>query len=62
MNPAMSYYDGLHVGVERKFIHGMQFQNSFTWVKNIDTGSSTIAGDQFSNSPSSLPFYFDAKL
>ena len=59
---ADSYYDGLHVGVERKFNHGVQFQSSFTWAKSIDTGSSTIAGDQFSNSPSSLPFYFDAKL
>ena len=35
---------------------------SFTWGKSIDSGSSTIAGDQFSNSPSSLPFYFDPKL
>jgi len=37
-------------------------QGSFTWGKSIDTGSSTIAGDQFSNSPSSLPFYFDPRL
>jgi len=59
---ADSYYDGLQVGVDRKFSHGLQFQSSFTWGKSIDTGSSTIAGDQFSNSPSSLPFYFDARL
>jgi Carboxypeptidase regulatory-like domain len=59
---ADSYYDALQVGVERKFSHGLQFQSSFTWGKSIDTGSSTIAGDQFSNSPSSLPFFFDAKL
>jgi hypothetical protein len=59
---ADSYYDALQVGVERKFSHGLQFQGSFTWGKSIDTGSSTIAGDQFSNSPSSLPFFFDAKL
>jgi hypothetical protein len=59
---ADSYYDALQIGVDRKFSHGVQFQSSFTWGKSIDTGSSTIAGDQFSNSPSSLPFYFDAKL
>ena len=59
---ADSYYDSLQVGVGRKFSHGLQFQSSFTWGKSLDTGSSTIAGDQFSNSPSSLPFYFDAKL
>jgi hypothetical protein len=57
-----SYYNGLHVDVERKFSHGLQFLTAFTWGKSIDTGSSTIAGDQFSNSPSSLPFYFDARL
>lgn len=59
---ADSYYDGLQLGVERKFSHGLQFQASFTWGKSIDTGSSTIAGDQFSNSPSSLPVYFDEKV
>ena len=59
---ADSYYDSLQVGVERKLSHGLQMQSSFTWGKSIDTGSSTIAGDQFSNSPSSLPFYFDARL
>jgi hypothetical protein len=59
---ADSYYDALQIGVERKLSHGLQLQSSFTWGKSIDTGSSTIAGDQFSNSPSSLPFYFDARL
>jgi hypothetical protein len=59
---ADSYYDGLHVGVARKLDRGLQFQGSFSWGRSSDTGSSTIAGDQFSNSPSSLPFYFDAKL
>jgi len=57
-----SYYDALQLGVERKFSAGVQMQGSFTWGKSIDTGSSTIAGDQFSNSPSSLPFYFDPRL
>lgn len=59
---ADSYYDALQAGVERKLSHGLQMQSSFTWGKSIDTGSSTIAGDQFSNSPSSLPFFFDPRL
>jgi hypothetical protein len=59
---ADSYYDALQAGLERKLSHGLQLQGSFTWGKSIDTGSSTIAGDQFSNSPSSLPFFFDPRL
>jgi hypothetical protein len=59
---ADSYYDALQLGVEKKLTHGVQFQGSYTWGKSIDSGSSTIAGDQFANSPSSLPFFFDAKL
>ena len=58
---ADSYYHGLVVGVEKRLSQGLQVQGSFTWQKSIDTGSSTIAGDQFSNSPSSLPFWFDPK-
>jgi hypothetical protein len=59
---ADSYYNALQVGVEKKMSHGLQLQGSFTWGKSLDTGSSTIAGDQFSNSPSSLPVYFDPKV
>ena len=40
---------------------GVQIQGSYTWGKTIDTGSSTIAGDQFANSPSSLPWWFDPR-
>ena len=52
---ADSYYDGMLIGVEKKLSRHIQLQGSYTWQKSIDTGSSTIAGDQFSNSPSSLP-------
>jgi hypothetical protein len=55
---ADSYYNALQIGVEKKMSHGLQLQGSFTWGKSLDTGSSTIAGDQFSNSPSSVPVYF----
>jgi Carboxypeptidase regulatory-like domain/TonB dependent receptor len=59
---ADSYYDALQLGLEKKMSHGLQIQGSFTWGKSLDTGSSTIAGDQFSNSPSSLPVYFDSRV
>jgi hypothetical protein len=39
----------------------LQLQGSYTWGKSIDTGSATIAGDQFSNSINSLP-WFDMRL
>ncbi len=35
----------------------LTLQVSYTWGKSIDTGSATIAGDQFANSVSSLPWY-----
>jgi outer membrane receptor protein involved in Fe transport len=35
----------------------LQLQTSYTWSKSLDTNSSTIAGDQFSNSVSNLPWY-----
>lgn len=59
---ADSYYNALQIGVEKKMSHGLQVQGSFTWGKSLDTGSSTIAGDQFSNSPSSLPVFFASGL
>jgi hypothetical protein len=36
-------------------------QGTFTWAKNIDTSSATLAGDAFGNSISSL-HYFDTRL
>jgi hypothetical protein len=41
--------------------HGLQFQTSFTWGKSIDTSSTSIQGDQFGNSISSL-LWFDKGL
>ena len=52
-----SSYDGLVVGVKKTMSHGVQIQSSFTWGKSIDNSSATVAGDQFSNSISSLPWY-----
>lgn len=52
-----SLYDAMVLGVTKKMSHGVQFQGSYTWGKSIDTGSSVTAGDAFSNSISSLPWY-----
>jgi hypothetical protein len=59
---ADSYYEALQLGTKINLSKHLLAQSSFTWGKSIDTGSSSIAGDQFSNSPSSLPFWFDARL
>jgi hypothetical protein len=52
-----SSYNALIVGVQKAMSHGVQIQGSYTWGKSIDTSSATVAGDQFSNSISSLPWY-----
>jgi Carboxypeptidase regulatory-like domain/TonB-dependent Receptor Plug Domain len=52
-----SFYNALEVGLQRRMSHGIQLQGSFTWGKSQDTGSSSVAGDQFSNSISTLPWY-----
>jgi len=58
---ADSYYHSLQVGYNQQLHHGLQLRGSYTWGRSIDSGSSSIAGDQFSNSPSSLPLWFDPK-
>ncbi|HKV41903.1 MAG TPA: hypothetical protein VJX67_22050, partial [Blastocatellia bacterium] len=52
-----SSYNSLEAQVTKRMSHGVQLEGSFTWGKSIDTGSATMAGDQFANSISSLPFY-----
>ena len=52
-----STYAGLEAGVLKRMSHGVQVQGSFTWGKSLDSGSASLAGDQFSNSLSSLPWY-----
>ncbi len=56
-----SYYDSLQVHVSKRMNHGLQMGGSYTWAKSMDSGSSTLAGNAFGNSISSL-FYFDARL
>jgi hypothetical protein len=58
---ADSYYHSLQVGYDQRLAHRLQLRGSYTWGRSIDTGSSSIAGDQFANSPSSLPLWFDPR-
>jgi hypothetical protein len=56
---ADSYFHSLQASYEQQFHHGLQLRGAYTWGRSIDTGSSSIAGDQFANSPSSVPLWFD---
>jgi hypothetical protein len=58
---ADSYYDGLQLKLLRKFSRRLQGQASYTWGKSIDTSSASIAGDNYSNSVTGLPF-FDTRI
>jgi Carboxypeptidase regulatory-like domain len=52
-----SYYSALQIQGRAIVASSLNLQVSYTWGKSIDTGSATIAGDQFANSISSLPWY-----
>ena len=56
-----SNYNALQLRAHTNLGHGADIQTSYTWGKSLDTGSATIAGDQFANSVSSLP-WFDLRL
>jgi len=56
-----SFYHALQTKVTKRMSHGLLFGSSYTWSKAIDTGSSTLIGNPFATSISSLPL-FDPKL
>ncbi len=55
-----SFYDALELQLTKKLGHGLQLQGAYTWGKSIDTGSSSIAGEQWANSIAS-PLWFDLR-
>jgi len=57
-----SYYNALELQLAKRMSHGFQVQGTYTWGRSEDTSSSTIAGDSFSNSVSTLHFPFDPRL
>jgi len=58
---ANSFFDALEFQATKTMSHGVQIQGSYTYGKSIDEGSSSVAGDPFGNSISSL-FFFDRRL
>ena len=50
-------YDALEVQLTKRMSHGFHMQGSYTWGKNIDTGSASVIGDPFTNSITS-PLWF----
>jgi hypothetical protein len=58
---ADSYFHSLQAGYDQQLSHGLQIRGAYTWGRSIDSGSSSIAGDQFANSPSSVPLWFDSR-
>jgi hypothetical protein len=50
-------YDALEVTLLKKFSHGFQAQGSYTWGKNIDTGSAAGIADPYTNSLAGI-FWF----
>jgi outer membrane receptor protein involved in Fe transport len=55
-------YHGLQVGVNKAIGHGLSFQGSYTFSKNLDGSSGTTIGDPYVNSISSSLYYWDPKL
>ena len=55
-----SYYDALEVQIKKKMGRG-SLEGSYTWGKSIDTSSSSLVGDEYTNSLSS-PLWFDPRL
>lgn len=56
-----SFYDALVLQLKEKVGRSFQITGSYTWGKSIDTGSSSIEGDEYSNAVSS-PLWFDTRL
>ncbi|HEY4047155.1 MAG TPA: TonB-dependent receptor [Acidobacteriaceae bacterium] len=56
-----SVYHALQLNLTQRMAHGFQLRGSYTWGKSFDTGSSTIVGDEFLTSMSSLSA-FDLRL
>jgi outer membrane receptor protein involved in Fe transport len=55
-------YNGLQIGAFKSLGHGLSFQGSYTFSKNMDGSSGTTIGDPYVNSISSSLFYWNEKL
>ena len=52
-----SIFHGLQIQLQSSVGSSFNLQVGYSWSKSLDNGSATIAGDQFANSISSLPWY-----
>jgi len=51
------YYNGLQAQFKKAMSHGLQFEVSYTFSKNIDDGGGSVASDPFRNSISTLLWF-----
>ncbi len=52
-----SSYNGLQLKLNGTVGKSFQYQGSYTWSKNIDTSSSSVAGSTFDNSVVNMPWF-----
>jgi Carboxypeptidase regulatory-like domain/TonB-dependent Receptor Plug Domain len=50
-------YNGLQVQVRKSMSRGLQLEGSYTWAKNLDSGSGSIASDPYRNSIDNLLWF-----
>jgi hypothetical protein len=55
-------YDGLQIGVTKSVSHGLMVRGSYTFSKNIDTGSGSGITDPYVNALVNTVYYWDPKL
>jgi outer membrane receptor protein involved in Fe transport len=55
-------YHGLQAGVFKSMGHGLMFQGSYTYSKNLTSSDGTTIGDPYVNSISSSLYYWNQKL
>ena len=54
-----TWYDGLQVSVQKKLQHGLEFQTSYTYAKNLDTTQGQLFIDSEIRTNPYAPFNFD---
>jgi hypothetical protein len=52
-----SSYNALQSKVQKRLSHGLEIGGAYTWAKSLDSSSTSLVGDAFSNSVSSLPWF-----
>ncbi len=56
-----SFYNSLQLQVVRQFSRGFQIQGTYTWSRCLDTGSTSLVADAFSNSLNGLLWFDNAE-